>query len=98
MTTMVAVTSKRIRVRFYPLLFAALTALILTPAGRAQEVAAQLDPAQTKIEFKLGSTLHTVEGTFKLKSGAIRFDPSTGNMRGSIILDATRRESAKAEP
>jgi len=95
MTTMatVAVTSKRIRVRFYPLLFAALTALILTPAGRAQEVAAQLDPAQTKIEFKLGSTLHTVEGTFKLKSGAIRFDPSTGKMRGSIIVDATSGES-----
>ena len=89
----VAVTSKRIRVRFYPLLFAALTALILTPAGRAQEVAAQLDPAQTKIEFKLGSTLHTVEGTLKLKSGAIRFDPATGKMSGSIIVDATSGES-----
>jgi polyisoprenoid-binding protein YceI len=87
------VTSKRIRVRFYPLLFAALVALILAPGGRTQEVAAQLDPAQTKIEFTLGSTLHTVEGTFKLKSGAIRFDPATGRMSGSIIVDATSGES-----
>src|SRR3981189_3951435 len=92
-TAAMTVTSKVIRVRFCPLLFAALTALILTPAGRSQEVAAQLDPAQTKIEFKLGSTLHTVEGTFKLKSGAIRFDPSTGKMRGSIVVEATRRHT-----
>src|ERR1700704_5708041 len=92
-TAAMTVTSKRTRMRFYPLLFAALTALILTPAGRAQEVAAQLDPAQTKIEFKLGSTLHTVEGTFKLKSGAIRFDPATGKMSGSIVVDATSGES-----
>jgi polyisoprenoid-binding protein YceI len=94
--TTMNVTSRRIRVRFYPLLFTALAALILTPAGRAQEVAAQLDPAQTKIEFTLGSTLHTVEGTFKLKSGAIRFDPATGKMSGSIIVDATSGESGNA--
>jgi polyisoprenoid-binding protein YceI len=78
------------------MLFAALAALILTPAGRAQEVAAQLDPVQTKIEFTLGSTLHTVEGTFKLKSGAIRFDAATGKMSGSIIVDATSGESGNA--
>jgi polyisoprenoid-binding protein YceI len=94
--TTMNVTSRRIRVRFYPMLFAALAALILTPAGRAQEVAAQLDPVQTKIEFTLGSTLHTVEGTFKLKSGAIRFDAATGKMSGSIIVDATSGESGNA--
>jgi len=79
--------------RFYFALFAALATLVFTPAGRAQEVSLQLDPAQTKIEFTLGSTLHTVEGTFKLKSGTIRFHPSTGKMNGSIIVDATTGES-----
>jgi polyisoprenoid-binding protein YceI len=78
------------------MLFAALAALILTPAGRAQEVTAKLDPAQTKIEFTLGSTLHTVEGSFKLKNSAIRFDPSTGKMSGSIIVDASSGESGNA--
>jgi polyisoprenoid-binding protein YceI len=87
------VVAGRIRVQFYLALFAALAAFVLAPTGRAQEVAVQLDPVQTKIEFTLGSTLHTVEGTFKLKSGAIRLDPSTGKMSGSIIVDATSGES-----
>jgi len=83
----------RVRVQFYLAVFVALAALVLAPAGRAQEVAVQLDPVQTKIEFILGSTLHTVEGTFKLKSGTIRLDPSTGKMSGSIIVDATSGQS-----
>ena len=88
-----AVSPGQIRVRFYFALFAALATLIFAPAGRAQQISVQLDPAQTKIEFTLGSTLHTVEGTFKLKSGTIRFDPSTGKMSGSINVDATSGES-----
>lgn len=83
----------RVRVQFYLAVFVALAALVLAPTGRAQEVAVQLDPVQTKIEFTLGSTLHTVEGTFKLKSGTIRLDPSTGKMSGSIIVDATSGQS-----
>ena len=83
----------RVRVQFYLALFAAFAALVLAPTGQAQEVAVQLDPVQTKIEFSLGSTLHTVEGTFKLKSGAIRLDPATGKMSGAIIVDATSGES-----
>ena len=83
----------RVRVQFYLAVFVTLAALVLAPTGRAQEVAVQLDPVQTKIEFTLGSTLHTVEGTFKLKSGTIRLDPSTGKMSGSIIVDATSGQS-----
>ena len=83
----------RVRVQFYLAVFVALATLVLAPTGRAQEVAVQLDPVQTKIEFTLGSTLHTVEGTFKLKGGAIRLDPSTGKMSGSIIVDATSGQS-----
>jgi len=83
----------RVRVQFYLAVFVALATLVLAPTGRAQEVAVQLDPVQTKIEFTLGSTLHTVEGTFKLKSGTIRLDPSTGKMSGSIIVNATSGQS-----
>src|SRR6202171_2422022 len=86
----------RIRIQFHFALFAVLAAFLLAPTGRAQEIAVQLDPVQTKIEFTLGSTLHTVEGTFKLKSGSIQFDPSTGKMSGSIVVDATSGESGNA--
>jgi polyisoprenoid-binding protein YceI len=87
------VSQGRTRVRFYLALCATFAALSLAPAGRAQEFVVQLDPAQTKIEFTLGSTLHTVEGTFKLKRGTIRFDPTSGKIGGSIIVDATSGES-----
>ena len=87
------VMAGRIRVQFYLALFVALAALVLAPTGRAQEVAVQLDPVQTKIEFTLGSTLHTVEGTFKLKSGAVRLDPANGKMSGAIVVDATSGQS-----
>lgn len=48
-----------------------------------------LDPASTTIDFTLGATMHTVHGTFKLKSGHIVFDPKSGNASGSVIVDAT---------
>ena len=63
-------------------------ALAAAPA-RSQESVYTLDPAQTKIEFTLGATLHTVHGTFRLKSGEIRFDPKTGAASGAIIADAS---------
>ena len=82
-----------IRVRFFLALFAALAAHVFVPAARAQESAVQLDPAQTKIEFTLGDVFHTVLGTFKLKSGAVQFDPSTGRTSGTIVVDATSGDS-----
>jgi polyisoprenoid-binding protein YceI len=85
------------RVRISPLLFfaafAPLGALILAPPSQAQANTVQVDPARSKIEFSLSGTMHTVHGTFALKSSAIRFDPSTGKMDGSIVADATTGES-----
>ncbi len=59
----------------------------------AQQTQIMLDPAQTKIEWTLGDVLHTVHGTFKLKSGNVAFDPKTGDASGQIVVDATSGES-----
>jgi polyisoprenoid-binding protein YceI len=56
--------------------------------ARAQQAVVNLDPARTKVEFTLGTTAHTVHGTFKLKSGQIRFDLASGKASGEIIVDA----------
>ena len=55
----------------------------------AQQMQVDLDPARTTIEFTLPATLHTVHGSFKLKSGTIRFDTAIGVASGEIIADAT---------
>ena len=66
----------------------------LVSAVRAQETVVHLDPAQTKVEFSVGSTLHTVHGTFKLKSGEVRFDPASGKASGAIVVAATSGDTA----
>ena len=73
------------------LIFCALAcfvALAFAPASRAQTYVVSLDPAQTKVEFALGTTLHTVHGTFQLKSGQIHFDAGTGKVSGAVVVDA----------
>ena len=39
------------------------------------------------------STLHAVHGTFNLKSGILRIDPTTGKASGKIIVYATSGDS-----
>jgi len=63
-------------------------ALAFAPATCAQAYVVNLDPAQTKVEFTLDTTLHTVHGTFQLKSGQIHFDTATGKASGTIVVDA----------
>jgi len=71
------------------------TALILPVSGGAalQIISLDFDPGQTKVEFKLGATLHTVEGTFALKRGRINYDPDTGKATGELVVDATSGQS-----
>jgi polyisoprenoid-binding protein YceI len=64
---------------------AVLLALVLPSA--AQDRGFQLDPAQTSVKFTVSDVLHTVNGAFKLKQGALRLDTS-GKISGEIVVDA----------
>jgi len=59
----------------------------------ASEIVLALDPAQSQIHWTLGTTLHTVHGTFALKRGEVRFDPEGGEAAGEIVADATSGQS-----
>lgn len=63
--------------------------LLAALPGRAQEFVFQLHPAQSRVQFTLPATLHTVHGTFQFKSGTVRFDPATGLASGVLVVDAT---------
>ena len=65
------------------------------PAATSEIVLA-LDPAQSKVHWNVDSSLHTVHGTFKLKSGDFKIDPATGIASGLIVIDATSGESGDA--
>lgn len=87
-------------IRALPLAIAALFLTLAIPQSHAQatpapaaEIVLTLDPAQSRVHFTVDSTLHTVHGTFVLKSGTVHFDPVTGKAGGEIIVIATSGES-----
>ncbi|MGD0076725.1 MAG: YceI family protein [Candidatus Binataceae bacterium] len=53
----------------------------------------ELDPSKTLVEFKLGGSLHTTHGEFKLKGGTIKAHSATGKAEGAIVVDATSGDS-----
>lgn len=63
------------------------------PQGAVPEIVLTLDPAQSKVHWTVDSTLHTVHGTFTLKSGTVHFDPETGKAGGEIVVYAPSGES-----
>lgn len=70
--------------------------LMAAAAACAQETTVVLDPAATRVDFTLGDVLHTVRGSFHLKSGAITFDPASGRASGAMIVDARSGDSGSA--
>jgi polyisoprenoid-binding protein YceI len=62
----------------------------------ASEIVLALDPAQCKVHWTVDSSLHTVHGTFALKSGSMHFDPETGRAGGEIVVFATSGESGNS--
>lgn len=64
----------------------------IAPAATS-EVVLTIDPAPSKVHWILDTTLHTVHGTFALKSGTLHFDPKTGKAGGEIVVYAPSGES-----
>lgn len=72
--------------------------LLLCGALSAHLIAANvrifdLDPSKTEIHYTLHDPLHTVHGTFKLKTGALHLDPDTGQASGAMVIDMASGES-----
>jgi polyisoprenoid-binding protein YceI len=59
----------------------------------AAETTLVFDPPKTEIHWTLDTLLHTVHGTFQLRSGTVRFDPATGAASGELIVDARSGQS-----
>jgi len=73
-----------------------LSAASWAPAQQAAgtgQIKMTLDPGQSKVHWTLGSTLHTVHGTFNFKSGAMQFDSAGGSAAGEFVVYATSGES-----
>jgi polyisoprenoid-binding protein YceI len=62
----------------------------------ARAVVLAVDAAHSKMNFVLGTTLHTVHGTFGLKRGTIRIEPD-GKARGEIVADAASGQSGDSK-
>jgi polyisoprenoid-binding protein YceI len=75
---------------FFSALFQAQAQAIQTPTP---EILLTVDPTQSKVHWMVDSTLHTVHGTFALKSGKVHFDPETGKAGGEIVVLALSGES-----
>ena len=85
---------------FYVFAAVFVTALILAalpqhaaPQTQANEIVLDIDPGQSKVHWTLGTTLHTVHGTFASKGGTLRLDPATGKASGEISVSATSGDS-----
>ena len=63
------------------------------PKVPASDVVFSLDVAHSKVTWSLGTTFHTVRGSFALKKGTLRLDPATGKASGEIIVDAASGKS-----
>lgn len=84
-----------------PASFIAITALLAlsalpqhaAPQTLGRELVLDLDPAQSRMHWSLGSTVHTVHGTFALKKGSLQLEPGSGKASGQIVVDATSGNS-----
>jgi polyisoprenoid-binding protein YceI len=90
----------RLKMMFYlcvatPTVLVALSALPqhAAPPPPANEIVLDIDPAQSKVHWTLGTTLHTVHGTFAFKNGTFHLDPATGKASGEIDVYATSGDS-----
>lgn len=78
------------KLRICSLLLAPLLAAV--PSAAAETVL-DFSPPQTQVHWTLGTVLHTVHGTFQLRSGTVHFDPASGKASGQLVVDAASGQS-----
>lgn len=90
----------RLAAAFYFLVAAPVTVVVLSalpqhaaPQPPASEIVLGIDPTHSKVHWTLGSTFHTVHGTFALKKGTVHLDPASGKAGGEIVVYATSGDS-----
>lgn len=90
----------RLAAVFYFLIAAPLSIVVLSalpqhaaPQSPASEIILGIDPSQSKVHWMLGSTVHTVHGSFAFKKGTVQLDTSTGKASGEIVVDAASGNS-----
>jgi polyisoprenoid-binding protein YceI len=66
---------------------------IQTALAPAAEIILAVDPAQSSVHWTVDSSLHTVHGTFNIKSGRVHFDPQTGKAGGEVVVLAASGDS-----
>jgi polyisoprenoid-binding protein YceI len=69
------------------------SAAVAPPQSGPQLKTLEIDPAQSKVQFTVDSTLHTVHGSFQLKPGSIQFDPRGGPASGQLVVNAASGDS-----
>jgi polyisoprenoid-binding protein YceI len=71
----------------------AVLALGLASTARGEPRTLRLDPRASQVHFTLDATAHTIHGSFRIESGAIRFDTATGAASGEVVVDAGSGET-----
>ena len=66
---------------------------VLSAPAYTQEIVLQCSPAKNVADFTLGDVMHTVKGSFQLKSGELHFDPTSQKISGELVFDATSGQS-----
>jgi polyisoprenoid-binding protein YceI len=59
----------------------------------AQEQTLALDAGASRVAFHLDATMHSADGTMKVKHGEIRFDLASGAASGEVVIDATSADT-----
>lgn len=61
--------------------------------AKPSSIALAVDPAQSTLHWTLDSSLHTVHGTFAIKSGKFELTPEGHSVSGEIRVDAASGQS-----
>lgn len=64
-----------------------------TALAAGEMIVFHLDAEETSVDFQLGATLHTVQGSLGSASGRIAFDPASGLAAGEVVIDLTGAET-----